>query len=101
MEMKFLKKKKKFKKGGSEVKPDLYWKYILLTTFALIILSFAFGFYLFGKINKESVLAVTDTSEQNIIKKERINKALEYFSKRKIKSAEILNSPSPIIDPSL
>ena len=101
MNLNFLKKKKKFKKGGLGIKPDLYWKYILCIAFLLIIFSCAFGLYLFMEINKESVLPVININEQNIVKKERIDKVLEYFSEREKKSLQILNSPSPIIDPSL
>lgn len=101
MNLNFLKKKKKFKKGGTGIKPDLYWKYILFMTFFLILISCIFGLYLFLKMNSESTVSVTDVSGQDTIKKERINKVLEYFSEREKKSTEILNSPSPIIDPSL
>lgn len=101
MEINFLKKKKKFKKGGTGIKPDLYWKYILNMTFALIVIFCAFGLYLFMGIKNESIVPVVNTPEQNMIKKERINKVLEYFSEREKKSIKILNSPSPIIDPSL
>ncbi|MEK7089104.1 MAG: hypothetical protein AAB913_03160 [Patescibacteria group bacterium] len=100
MEIKFLKKKKKFVKGGSNIRPDLYWRYILYMTFTLILISCAFGLYLFLKINKESTLTTINVNEQEVIKKERLNKVLEYFKKRENKSIEILNSPSPIIDPS-
>ena len=99
--MKFLKKKKKFKKGGLGIKPDLYWRYILYTTFALIFLSSVFGLYLFMKINNEPIPPVVNVNGENSIKKERIDKVLEYFSEREKKSIEILNSPSPIVDPSL
>lgn len=101
MDLKFLKKKKKFRKGGSGIKPDLYWKYILWMTFGLIFISCIFGFYLFIKTNKELVVPVVNVDGQGIIKKERIDKVLEYFQERENKSIEILNSPSPIIDPSL
>jgi hypothetical protein len=101
MDIKLLKKKKKFVKGGSGIKPDLYWRYILYTTFILIFLSCVFGIYLFMKINKESISPVLDTNRQDTIKKERIDKVLEYFTERENKSSEILNSPSPIVDPSL
>ena len=101
MEIKFLKRKKKFKKGGLGIKPDLYWRYILYVTFALILLSCVFGLYLFMKINNESASPVINISGENSIKKERIDKVLEYFSEREKKSIEILNSPSPIVDPSL
>jgi len=101
MGINFLKKKKKFRKGGMGIKPDFYWKYILYITFTLIVIFCAFGLYLFLEINDKSTVPVVDISEQNVIKKERFEKVLEYFKEREKKSAEILNSPSPIIDPSL
>ncbi|MFA5936389.1 MAG: hypothetical protein WC822_00760 [Candidatus Paceibacterota bacterium] len=101
MNLKFLKKKKKFKKGGLGIKPDLYWQYILLVTFILIILASIFGLYIFWGINNESTLPVSNVGEQEAIKKERIDKVLEYFQEREKKSLEIINSPSPIVDPSL
>ena len=70
-------------------------------TFVLILASCAFGLYLFMKISNESVAPVINVGKQDTIKKERLNKVLEYFSEREKKSIEILNSPSPIIDPSL
>ncbi|MFA5095482.1 MAG: hypothetical protein WC447_02390 [Candidatus Paceibacterota bacterium] len=101
MEIKFLKREKRFRKGGLGIKPDLYWRYILYITFILIILSFVFDFYLFIKINKEPNPPVLSTNEREAIKKERIDKVLEYFKEREKKSIEILSSPSPIVDPSL
>jgi hypothetical protein len=101
MKIKFFKKENKFEKGNSDIKPDLYWKYILYTTFALIILFCFFGFYLFVKINKISVSSFPNVDQLGIIKKDRINKALEYFGQSERKSIEIINSPSPIVDPSL
>jgi hypothetical protein len=101
MNLKFLKKKKKFRKGGLGIKPDLYWEYLLFMTFLLAFFFCAFGLYLFIKINKESVSSIVNTNEQEIIKKERLNKVLSSFKEREKKSIEILNSPSPIIDPSL
>ncbi len=101
MKIKFFKREKKFKKGGFGVKPDLYWKYILFAIFSLILASCIFGLCLFIKINRELISPVTNTSERETIKKERLDKILEYFSEREKKSIEILNSPSPIIDPSL
>lgn len=101
MEIEFLKKEKKFKKGGLGIKPDLYWRYILITTFILILVFCVFGFYIFMGINKEPILPAVSSNEQETIKKDRIDKVLEYFKVREEKSNEILNSPSPIIDPSL
>jgi hypothetical protein len=101
MKIDFLKRKKKFRKGGLGIKPDLYWRYILCATFVLILFFCVFGLYLFIEINKESTLLVTNINNQETIKKERIDKALEYFKEREKKSIEILNSRSPIVDPSL
>lgn len=101
MELKFLKKKKKFIKGGTGIKPDLYWRYIVFFTFMLIILFFAFGLYFFIKIDNKLIPLNTNVGEQEGIKKERIDKALEYFTERENKSIEILKSSSPIVDPSL
>lgn len=101
MNFNFLKKKKKFEKGGLGIKPDLYWRYILYMTFILIFLSCAFGLYFFIKTNEEPIIPTISTNRQNTIKKERFDKVLEYFSEREKKSLQILNSPSPIIDPSL
>ncbi|MFA6586001.1 MAG: hypothetical protein WCS86_02460 [Candidatus Paceibacterota bacterium] len=99
--LKFLKKKKKFRKGGSGIKPDLYWRYILCMTFALVLIFCIFGFYFFMEINKESVSLFPGVSGKETIKKERIDKVLEYFKEREKKSVEIINSPALIIDPSL
>ncbi|MFA5827551.1 MAG: hypothetical protein WC839_03605 [Candidatus Paceibacterota bacterium] len=101
MEIDFLKKKKKFKKESFRVKPDFYWRRILYVWVVLILASCVFGFYFFMKMNRELVLPVISTGEQNAIKKERFNSILEYFKEREKKSIEILNSPSPIVDPSL
>lgn len=101
MKIKFLQKKKKFKKGGSGIKPDFYWRYIIYMSFILISASCIFAVFLFKKVNQNSILNDLDLKEQETIKKERLDKVLEYFSKREQKSIEILNSPSPIIDPSL
>lgn len=101
MEIKFFKKQKNIKKERFEIRPSLYWNYILWVILILFISSFIFGFYLFMKINNELVPPVININEQETIKKEKLDRALEYFKEREEKSIEILNSPSPIIDPSL
>ncbi|MCM2338991.1 MAG: hypothetical protein NDI62_00850 [Burkholderiales bacterium] len=97
----FLKKKKKFTKGDSKLRPDLYWRYILLVTFVLITLSFVFGFFLFLDVTKDRDFSTISVNERDTLKKEKINSALLYFKERENKSNEILNSPSMVIDPSL
>ena len=101
MKINFFKKKKQFKKKGFEIKPNFYWCLLFCMTFTLITLSLAFGFYLFMKINKEPVLSIKNINEQETINQNRIDKILEYFKKRENKSIEIIDFPSPIIDPSL
>ncbi|HAS80949.1 MAG: hypothetical protein UR25_C0003G0111 [Candidatus Nomurabacteria bacterium GW2011_GWE1_32_28] len=101
MDIKFLKKKKKFIKRNIEKKIDFFWKSILCIMFILIISSFVFGLYLFLKTNEELILLVEKNDTQELVKKEDINSVLDYFKEREKKSVEILNSPSPIVDPSL
>ena len=102
--IKFFKREKKFSKEKESwwLNINLYWKLTVSFMFAVIIFSSFFGYYFFMKINKESVLETGDTIRRSeIVKLERIEKVLEYFYSRKQKSSQIINSPSPIIDPSL
>lgn len=62
MKIKFPKIKKHFKKDSSEIKPDLYWKIILNSSFVFIVLFCVFGYYNFIRINKESVLNIEETN---------------------------------------
>lgn len=102
MKIKFFKTKKDFRKKTAIVNPNLYWNIILYVTFALIILSFVFGLWFFSKTSTEPPVSAVDINGQiGVVKKQRIQKVLEYFSEREQKSAEILNSPSPVVDPSL
>ncbi len=97
----FHKSRKVFKKHGQNVKPDFYWRLIVFTVLVAALLSFIFGYYLFLQINKEPDLPDQSGSIGQMIKKERFDKVLEYFSTREKKSFEILNSPVLIVDPSL
>ena len=100
--IKFFKKRNSFKKKSEEINPSFHWIFIFFMGFLLTLTAFAFGFYLFKQINKEPILSVNSVSGQvETVKKERIEKILEYFSLRKKKSNQILNSPAPIVDPSL
>ena len=101
MQIQIFKKQKQIEKKNFKINVNFYWKLILLTFFILTISSFIFGFYLFKKINKDFVYFYDNLSDKiEVVKKERIEKGLEYFSNREKKSIDILNSPSPIIDPS-
>lgn len=102
MKLKFFKIKKNFRKKVSQINPTPYWNFILYTTLVLIITSFVFGYFLFMKTNQEPPIGGGDFGGQlGIVKKEKLDKVLEYFSERKQKSSEILNSPSTVVDPSL
>jgi hypothetical protein len=62
----------------------------------------AFGYFLFMRIDEDFVFSPSQEGSQSItIKKERIDKVLEYFSLRADRSSQIMNSPAAIIDPSL
>lgn len=101
MKIKFFKKEQSFKKEKTELGLNFYWGVAVVLMLTATFASFTFGYYLFSHINKEYVSPFGDTSQVKIIKKERIDKILEYFSAREKKSNEIKNSPSPITDPSL
>lgn len=102
MKIKIFKNKKSFKKERPWINPNISWEIILCLSFVLIITAFIFGFNLFIQINKEFPVTGTGAGGQiKIVKKERIQKVLEYFTEREKKSTEILNSPAPIVDPSL
>ncbi len=102
MKINFFKKENSFKKKDLIFHPNFYWKIILLCVFVMIILSFLFGYRLFVQTNQEPIFSVTnDNGQFSMINKNRIEKVLNYFSEREKKSIEILNSPTPVVDPSL
>jgi len=101
MEIKIFKTKKSFKKGGLHINPDIYWGLTLAIAFILALIFVIFGFYLFAKINKELTMIEPNNVEVETINKSKIDETLEYFSSREKKSSGIINSPSPVIDPSL
>jgi hypothetical protein len=102
MKIKLFKKGNDFKKKDFAFNPNLYWKFVVGGVFVMILLSFFFGYRLFMQINQEFVLSVTNNGGQvPLINKDRIDKVLNYFSEREKRSALILNSPIPVVDPSL
>ena len=107
MNLKIFKTKKKFKKSEHQPNPDFYWKIIFFITAVLVFIALGFGIDLFLKVNKEDFSptieqpATEDDGQSQKISNERINKVLEYFADRENKSKNILNSASPIKDPSL
>lgn len=102
MDLKIPKIKRSFKKEKLHIHPITSWKIVLCVAALLILASFAFSFNLFMQVNKELVVPAEEIKGQiKIVRKESIEKTLEYFSEREKKSAEILDSPSPVVDPSL
>ncbi|MFA5778058.1 MAG: hypothetical protein WC870_01015 [Candidatus Paceibacterota bacterium] len=102
MKIKIFKNKKSFKKGGVHTSPNTIWGFVLCAAFGLTLMFFIFGAYLFIQTKQEFVLPATNENGQAPkVNKERILKVLNYFFEREKKSVEILNSPSPIVDPSL
>lgn len=97
----FLKKKKVFVKTNTQPNPNVYWMAIFYLGFILTVAAFIFGFYLFVKVNQEEALPPLEKNEQlDKISKSRIDKVLEYFKEREKVSTQIINSPSPVVDPS-
>ena len=98
----FLKKKKVFKKNNIQPNPNTYWMAVFYISLVLMALSFIFGLYLFLKINREEAPLPFDADERlTKIGKERIDKSLEVFQDREDISNLIINSPAPVVDPSL
>lgn len=101
MKIKIFKTEKNFKKTNLFINPDTYWRFVLCLGFLLTLAAIFFGLYLFMVINQEPVLPTENTvSKATTVKKEKIDGVLQYFSERQKKSTRILNSPSPIPDPS-
>jgi len=102
MKINFLKKEKNFKKKNFTFNYNLCWQLFLAGALGLILLFFFFGYFLFRQINQELALsAVKENTETSKINQNRIEKTLNYFSAREEKSTEIINSPAPVVDPSL
>jgi len=100
--LKFFKKEKKFKKESSWFSLALYWRLVVFLVFLSAIFSMFFGYYFFNKEGRESASGSSALGGQvEKIKKERIEKVLEYFAVKKQKSNQIINSPAPVVDPSL
>lgn len=103
MKINFLKfkKEKVFKKENFDINVNFYWKILLYISLAFIVFAFVFGSYLFLTINKDFILPDIQKSRQvEKINQNRIKNVLDYFSGKEAKSIIILNSPSPIVDPS-
>lgn len=101
MEIKFFKFKKNFGKKNLQLYPNFFWKLIVCLMLILVSFSFIFGYYLFIQVREEPTFPTEDMNKKQTPEKEKLGKVLEYFSDREKKSVEILNSPAPVVDPSL
>ena len=102
MNFKIFNLKKSFVKKDYNYNIALYWRIIVFVFFVVIIISFIYGFLVFTEINKDSgspEVNNVDKASQN--RKDRIDKVLESFSQKEQKTNAIINSPSPVVDPSL
>ncbi len=102
--IKLFKKEKSFAKKRESLwqEVNLYWKFAVMLMLLVTAASVFFGYFFFIQINKELVLDESDTIPQiKTVKKERIQKVLQHFADRKQISNQILNSPAPVVDPSL
>jgi hypothetical protein len=101
MQIKFPKFKRSFKKGGIHNSPDIYWDIIQLVSLLIILASMVYGFFLFRTINDAFNQTNNNVSDKNTaVNKDRIESALKVFEIKEKTSLDIINSPSPIIDPS-
>jgi hypothetical protein len=102
MNIKFFKKENVLKKKDFRLNSGFYWKIFVAGTFVAILFIFYFGYNLFIKINQESTVSSVNTNTSNgMINTNRIQKALDVFSTREKTSEQIINSPAPVVDPSL
>ena len=99
---KLFSNKRKFKKSGLVNNPDFFWNILLSVFLVLVITSLIFGYLFFKKTSNETFLEDNTVYKKvDTVSKERLDSILEYFSKRKSRSSDILNSPSPFSDPSI
>jgi len=101
MDINISKSKKKFRKGGRHFSADFYWQVIFFTGLTVVLISIVWGGYLFMEMNKKFDISPEDVvSKSKPISKARLDQALKYFKSREQKMEEVLNAPSPVIDPS-
>ncbi|MDQ5922312.1 MAG: hypothetical protein QG644_20 [Patescibacteria group bacterium] len=101
-ELHLKKKDKIIKKENYQPNADKYWRVILGMAFVLITGSFVFGYILFKKTTSNfdpNLNILKDNSA--LLRKERIDKALDGFSDKKSKTMEVLSYPAGVVDPSL
>ena len=96
-----FKKKQRFKKGGFHANPNRGWEILVILAAISIIASFAYGFSLYHKTEKElEASAFPSETREKLIDRERIEQALEYFALKEKTSEQILAAPARVVDPS-
>jgi hypothetical protein len=98
MDLEFLKNKNKFKKGGIHIDREIYWNGCLAVGLLIIFAGAAYGFILFRGVSREQEPAPLDIGK--VIDKNALAKTLNYFNEREKNSENVINSPSPLADPS-
>ena len=102
MKINFFKKENSFRKKNFQPNANLDWKIFVGSALIMIFLSSFFSYHLFILINQDSFLPESGENGQvPALNINRMEKMLDYFSAREKKSAEIINSPAPVVDPSL
>jgi len=102
MKIELFKLKKSYRKKDYKVNPDICWAAILVISVVMIAISVLYGFSLFFEINKDfTSYSITTNDQAEKSRKTRLENALQYFAEREKKSESIINSPSPVVDPSL
>ena len=101
MNLKFFQRKTSFRKKGLHTNPDVFWNILQGLALLILLASLALGFSLFQEID-EALLASSaeNISRPEMITKDKINEALEYFAELEKKSISILGAPAPVVDPS-
>lgn len=96
-----LKKKKKYRKGGFHTNPNVGWETLVFLTALVILLAGVYGTRLFLETSNEfEAPMLPSDAEKKTIARERIEKVLEYYSRKAHISAEIVTTPASLVDPS-
>ena len=103
MELKLFKAKKIFSHKSWSNNPQKHWHVGIIIFFSLLLVSFCFGAYFFIQGLNEIKIVETEEPKANfeMIKRDRLQKVLDIFEARKIKSEEILNQTPVFGDPSI
>ena len=99
--MNIFKFEKKYKKKEHILNPRILWIMSLMVSFLIIIFSIMYGVIMLIDINKDfnpEGLQLMNETEKN--REIRLEKAIEYFSNKKETTIRIINSNSPVVDPS-